>query len=63
MSILTRTKEGKLQISCLDLEIMLGDLFASCKTEKELDFVRDNLEGATEKIYDERLDEIERGIE
>lgn len=48
-----------MKINTLDLEIMFGDIFEKCKTEDELDWAKEQIEGALETAYDDMLLELD----
>jgi hypothetical protein len=57
--MITRSENGKLKLNSLDAEIFFGDLLYLANTVNELDFIKDNLVGIIENIYEERLEELE----
>jgi hypothetical protein len=57
-NMLTRNENGKLKLNTLDAEIFFGDLLYKAKNESELEFIKDNLVGIIENIYEEVLDNI-----
>ncbi|MEY8001562.1 hypothetical protein AB8U03_15440 [Clostridium sp. Mt-5] len=52
-------KNGKLAFNCLDAQIFLGDMFAKCKNEHEVEWVQEQLKDCVEGIAEERLEELE----
>lgn len=57
--MVVRNDKGKLSFKSLDFEIVIGDMFEICKTEKEVLWVTEQLSSIIECSSDERLDEIE----
>lgn len=57
-NIVQRDKDG-IKINTLDLEILLGNQFKECKTEKEIDFVRETISDALDLISEERTEELD----
>jgi hypothetical protein len=57
--MLTRKENGKLGFNDLDAQILFSDLFELCNTEKEIDWVEENLKSYVEYMAEERRDEIE----
>lgn len=58
MKLISRNENGKLFVHSLDLEIFIGDLFANCKTESEIEFVKDAIIGATEIVAEDYIEEL-----
>lgn len=50
---------GKLELKSLDLMIKLGDLFENCKTEREIDWLLQQIIESAEIVAEEVLDELE----
>lgn len=50
---------GKLELKSLDLMIQLGNLFEHCKTEKEIDWLLQQIVESAEVVAEEVLDELE----
>ena len=44
-----RNKHNQICIDSLRLQVWLDDLFMECKTEKEIDFILENIVGYAEK--------------
>lgn len=57
--LLTRREDGRLVLQSLDLEILIGDLFALCKNERETEWLEENLAGVVEVEAERRRDELE----
>lgn len=57
--MLKRTESGKLQLNILDLQLFLGELFSKCKSEKDVEWLSDNIHDAVDLIADEKLCELE----
>ncbi|WP_159449964.1 hypothetical protein [Clostridium massiliodielmoense] len=57
--MLERNEKGKLFLKSLDLQIFLGDLYAKCKTEHEVEWVQEQLEDAVECLARERMEELD----
>lgn len=57
--MLKRNERGRLSLDNLSLQIMLGDLFAECKNETEVEWFKEILCDTAEGIAEERLEEIE----
>lgn len=57
--MLNRNEKGKLAFKSLDFEIFIGDMFAKCKTEREIEWLEEQLNGTVECSSQERRDEIE----
>jgi hypothetical protein len=55
----TRKENGKLGMSDLDMHEFFGNLYKICKTEKEVNWVRENLISYAEYMADERTDEFD----
>jgi len=51
-------ENGKLKLNSLDLEIFIGDLFAKCNTEKEINWLEEQLQLMIECLAEERINEI-----
>lgn len=58
--MLTRTGKGTLSLDGLELEIFLGDLFAECKKESEVDWLEGQIVSCVEIIVREQMVEIEK---
>ena len=58
--MLERNEKGKLVFKSLDMEIFIGDLFEQCKTEHEVQWLQEQLQGIIECCADEQLEDIER---
>ncbi|KZL94337.1 hypothetical protein [Clostridium magnum] len=56
--MLERNEKGKLSLKSLDLEIFIGDLFAKCSTEEEIDWLQEQLQSCVECSAEERLEEL-----
>jgi hypothetical protein len=48
-----------MKINTLELEFMFADIFEECKTEEELEWVKEQIEGALENAYDNMLLELD----
>lgn len=48
-----------MKINTLELEIMFGDILEECKTEEQLEWAKDQIEGALESAYDDILLEMD----
>lgn len=48
-----RNKHNQICIDSLRLQVWLDDLFMECKTEKEIDFILENIVGYAEKCAEE----------
>lgn len=57
LNILNRNEDGKLKINTLNLQILFGDLFEICNSEKEINFVLNNIVECAECIADEIMEE------
>lgn len=57
--MLNRNAKGKLEFKSLDMQIFIGDLYAECKTEKEINWVEEQLQAIVECSAEERLEELE----
>ena len=51
--------DGKLELKSLSLMINLGNLFEYCKTEKEIDWLLQEIIESAEVVAEEALDELE----
>jgi hypothetical protein len=58
MKMITRSENGKLKLNALDAEIFFSDLMYMANNANELDFIKDNLVGIIENMYDERFEEL-----
>jgi hypothetical protein len=56
--MLSRNENGKLKFKSLDFEIFIGDLYAECNTEKEIEWLQEQLQPIIEGLAEERLEEI-----
>jgi hypothetical protein len=54
-----RNENGKLELRTLDLAIFLDDLFDACQTEREIEWLKENIESALEGSMQDKLDQIE----
>jgi hypothetical protein len=64
MAVLKRNKQsGKLTVNHLDLDILVGELYSLCKTEREVEWLRDILHSTVDHLADEKTDEIGKGDE
>ena len=45
-------------INTLDLEIMFGDIFEECKTEKDMEWAKYQIDGVLECAYEDRLSDL-----
>lgn len=53
-----RNKHNQICIDILRLQVWLDDLFMECKTEKEIDFILENIVGYAEKCAEEAREEL-----
>lgn len=51
-------ENGKLKLDSLDMEIFIGDLFAKCNKEKEINWLEEQLQSMIEYLAEERMNEI-----
>jgi hypothetical protein len=51
-------ENGKLLLSSLDFEILIGDLYEKCESEQEIEWLQDQLASIVECLAEERMDEI-----
>lgn len=56
--MLSRIEGGRLSLQSLDLKIFLGDVFAVCQTQKEIEWVAEQIKSCVDLIADERSDEL-----
>ncbi|WP_187291538.1 hypothetical protein [Clostridium novyi] len=57
--MLERNENGKLFLKSLDLQIFLGDLYAKCKSECEVEWIEEELADAVECLAQERMEELD----
>lgn len=57
--ILSRNEKGDLELNSLDLEIFLGELFMECNTQKEIDWLSEQLQDFIVCISEDREEELE----
>ena len=55
-----RNEKGKLSLKALDFEILIGDMLEKCKTEKEINWLSNELTQIVDSLVDERTDELEK---
>jgi hypothetical protein len=55
--VVTR-ENGKLKFSSLDFEILIGDMYSECETEKEIEWLKEQLQPIIEGLADERIEEL-----
>lgn len=58
MTLFSRTENGKLFVSTLDLQIFFGELFTLAKDESEVDFILENIQGVVELVSEERMEKL-----
>ena len=51
--MLNRNRNGTLALKHLDLEIFLGELFLKCKSEEEIDWLKEEINETVDVIADE----------
>ena len=51
-----RNVNGKLALKSLDLEIFLGEMFLECNTDKEVEWLQEQILKALDVIVDEAKD-------
>ena len=51
-----RNVNGKLVLKFLDLEIFLGEMFIECNTDKEIEWLQEQISEALDVIVDEAKD-------
>lgn len=56
--IIGRNKHNQICIDSLSIHIWLDDIFIECKTEKEIEFVLENIVGYAEKCAEETRKEL-----
>jgi|BioPla2DNA2_1021312.scaffolds.fasta_scaffold102973_3 hypothetical protein len=56
--MLERNEKGNLSIEYVSLQIFFGDLFAFCETEKEVEWLEEQIIGIAENMAEERLEDI-----
>ena len=49
-----------MKFNSLDFQIFVGDILEKCKTEEEVEFLREEMTGIVEGNCDERLEELEK---
>jgi len=59
MTFFKRNENGRLAMSSLDLQILIGEMFYVAKDEDEIDWIRENLEAVVDMCEEERLEELE----
>lgn len=52
-------KSDKLNFESLDMQIFMGELFAECRTQKEVEWLQEQITGVVEGTAEERIEEIE----
>ena len=57
--MLNRNKKGKLVLKSLDLEIFIGELYEKCKTEKEVNWLEEQLQPMIKCLAEERINELD----
>jgi hypothetical protein len=57
--MLNREKDGKLKFKTLDFEIFISDLFAECKTLREVSWLQEEMLSRVNGLADERADELD----
>lgn len=58
--MLIRNESGKLFLQSLDLEIFLADLFVKCKNEREVEWLKEQLQESVEVIAEEAEEEFKK---
>ena len=56
--IIGRNKHNRICIDSLSLQVWLDDIFMNCNTEKEIEFVLENIVGYAEKCAEEAREEL-----
>ncbi|EDS78067.1 hypothetical protein CBC_0711 [Clostridium botulinum C str. Eklund] len=56
--MLERNEKGKLFLRSLDLQIFLGNLYAECRNQHEVEWVQEQLSDAVECLAEERIEEL-----
>ncbi|MGL5753001.1 MAG: hypothetical protein ACRCXT_20840 [Paraclostridium sp.] len=56
--VVGRNKHNQICIDSLSVQIWLDDIFIECKTEKEIEFVLENIVGYAEKCAEETKEEL-----
>jgi hypothetical protein len=54
-----RNERGSLTLNRADLDIIIGQIIDICRTEKELEWVQDQLIGCIESMVEGKLEELE----
>ena len=57
--MLNRNEKGSLVFRQLDFSVFIGEMFDKCKTEKEVNWLQEQLSETIECSAEERLDEID----
>lgn len=57
-NIIERHGNEKIQVNNLNLEIFIGDIFAKCNSEHEVEFVKEVLKDVVDLTSSERMDEL-----
>lgn len=57
-NIIERHGNEKIQVNTLNLEILIGDIFAKCNSEHEVEFVKEVLGDVVDLTSSERMDEL-----
>ena len=53
-----RKENGHIYVNDLDMRIFFDDLFSHCKTEKEIDFVLENIQTIVEDSAEEQEERV-----
>lgn len=56
--MLVRGLSGKLQLSTLDLKILIGDMFLKCENQEERDWLKEQLNEVVDSIHEEATEGI-----
>lgn len=57
--MLSRDEKGNLVIKSLELDLLIGSFFEKCKTEEEVEWLRDCFTDVINNVADETIEEIE----
>lgn len=57
-NIIERHGNEKIQVNTLNLEILIGDIFAKCNSKHEVEFVKEVLGDVVDLTSSERMDEL-----
>jgi len=59
--MLDRGENGKLKLDTNSLALFINELYSQCKTQEEVDFLKENLVSVSECEAETREEEIEDG--